>query len=373
MPSSRLSERGGPASAPPPRGTPPGTAARNGANALRAEKREDASPQRPRPSPSGRGPTASASLRIRRFTAAGEWTASAPRTRPGVSGGDTIFADAETAGGNGVGIYPVASQVRRNPESRAPGQTGRACRSWVRRTLRRNAPQAGLPGHGPHAEAPPSVSDVRGVMMRVPRGCEGTRSRPSCGIISERVLAGAKEPPEKTTSPMTHGRVPPGTEEPAWRRASHSISASRRCGGTQTAPDGRTGRVSLAVRMSLLQAGARDGAARVPRGCGGPSERPMSLRRRTLRPEESRSRKSPVSGGKGGAFSERPVSWGAARGRPQQTFFWGAPAFFMGPPGRPRRRLRRKGRLVMVPGGIAVRPRGADVAGPPAAMPPAVC
>lgn len=120
-----------------------------------------------------------------------------------------------------------------------------------------------------------------------------------------------------------------GAEEPAWRRASHSISASRRCGGTQTAPDGRTGRVPRGADEPASSWRTGWVCAR-PRGCGGPPERPMSLRRRTLRPEESRSRKSPVSGGKGGAFSERPVSWGAARGRLKQAFFGGGSGLFYG-------------------------------------------
>ena len=92
-----------------------------------------------------------------------------------------------TAGGNGVGAYPVASQVRRNPESRAPdkpvGHAAHGCGGPCVETLRKRA----FLGMALSAEAPPSVSDVRGVMMRVPRGCEGTRFRPSCGIISERV------------------------------------------------------------------------------------------------------------------------------------------------------------------------------------------
>lgn len=238
-----------------------------------------------------------------------------------------------TAGGNGVGVYPVASQVRRNPESRAPGQTGRACRSWVRRTLRRNAPQAGLPGHGPQRGGPavsigrqgrddarpsrvrrnPFPPVLRHHLRARPRGCGGTTRKND-------VAYDAWACPSRVRRNLLGG-------EPAIRSA-----RPRGYGGPQTAPDGRTGGrgVSLAVRMSLLQAGARDGAARVPRGCGGPPERPMSLRRRTLRPEESRSRKSPVSGGKGGAFSKRPVSWGAARGRPQQTFLGCGSGLFYG-------------------------------------------
>ena len=255
-----------------------------------------------------------------------------------------------TAGGNGVGVYPVASRVRRNPESRAPGQTGRACRSWVRRTLRRNAPQAGLPGHRPQRGGP-AVSVGR--QGRDDARPSRVRRNPFPPVLRHHLrarLAGAEEPPEKTTSPMTHGRVPRGCGGTCL--AASQPFDQRVLAGTEDPRPRRTGGrgVSLAVRMSLLQAGARDGAARVlagaedppshgtgagrsgrvPRGCGGPSERPMSLRRRTLRPEESRSRKSPVSGGKGGAFSERPVSWGAARGRPQQAFFGGGSGLFYG-------------------------------------------
>lgn len=152
--------------------------------------------------------------------AAGEWTASALRTRPGVSGGDTIFADAETAGGNGVGVYPVASQVRRNPESRAPGQTGRACRSWVRRTLRRNAPQAGLPGHGPQRGGP-AVSVGR--QGRDDARPSRVRRNPFPPVLRHHLRARPRN--------LLGG-------EPAIRSA-----RPRGYGGTQTAPDGRTGRV----------------------------------------------------------------------------------------------------------------------------------
>lgn len=214
MPSSRLSERGGPASAPPPRGTPPGTAARNGANALRAEKRGDASPQRPRPSPSGRGPTASASLRIRRFTAAGrcrrmDGVGPAHAARRVRWGHDFRGCGELLAGMASASIrWPRRCGGTRNraPPDKPVGHAAHGCGGPCVETLRKRA----FLGMALSAEAQPSVSDVRGVMMRVPRGCEGTRSRPSCGIISERVLAGAEEPPEKTTSPMTHGRVPRG-------------------------------------------------------------------------------------------------------------------------------------------------------------------
>ena len=154
----------------------------------------------------------------------------------------------------------------RAPPDKTVGHAAHGCGGPCVETLRKRA----FLGMALSAEAPPSVSDVRGVMMRVPRGCEGTRSRPSCGIISERVLAGAEEPPEKTTSPMTHGRVPRGCGGTCL--AASQPFDQRVLAGTEDPRPRRTGGrgVSLAVRMSLLQAGARDGAARVPRGCGGP-------------------------------------------------------------------------------------------------------
>ena len=71
----------------------------------------------------------------------------------------------------------------RAPPDKPVGHAAHGCGGPCVETLRKRA----FLGMALSAEAPPSVSDVRGVMMRVLRGCEGTRSRPSCGIISERV------------------------------------------------------------------------------------------------------------------------------------------------------------------------------------------